>query len=195
MSKIKLYLDFDNTLTNSTKSFCKTYNLFYNFIPNFVLANYEKVDAWNFRDQCTLIKTDEEVEKIFGMQTFFANLEFMNKNTKEILQELNEKYHIILCSVGSYQNISLKSDWIQRNLSFIKDSIFIVNGGNYKDSFNKSIIDMSNSIIVDDVEDNLYSSNAKYKINFGDIHSWNCNWNGVRCTTWDDVKDYLESMK
>lgn len=188
MNKKKIFIDIDNTITNSTKAFCHCYNLFYNFESDFVPADYQLVDKWDFCDQCTLIKSTNEVERIFGMQTFFANLEFINSNTKEILQKLNEKYHIILTSIGSYQNISLKSDWVHKNLPFIKDSIFYVNGGSIMD---KSIINMEyNSFFIDDVSKNLNSVKSvqqSHKICFGDIHSWNKNWNGVRCLDWDDI--------
>ena len=192
----KLYLDIDNCITNSTKAFCHCYNLFYNFKHNFIPTNYQKVDKWNFTDQATLIKSDEDVERIFNMQTFFANLEFINPNTKEILQELNEKFHIVLCSIGTYSNISLKSDWVHKNLPFIKDSLFIVNGGSIMD---KSIINMEcDSFFIDDVSDNLDSVKSimnSHKICFGKIASWNKEWQGIRCSTWDDVKEYLGSME
>jgi 5'(3')-deoxyribonucleotidase len=187
MSKIKLFLDIDNCITNSTKAFCHCYNLFYNFKPDFIPAQYKKVDKWDFTDQCTLIKSEDEVERIFGMTTFFANLEFMDRNTYKVLEKLNKKYELYLISIGTPDNISNKTIWVKRNLPFIQNSIFLVN----LNKLGKGIINMKDGIIVDDVEENLYSSNASEKICFGKVASWNLNWNGDRSLDWLSIEKRL----
>lgn len=185
MDKTKLYLDFDNTIINATQKFCSIYNRTYRYHPDFIPAKWECVDRWDFKDEAPLVTN---VEDIFKSRMFFEDLPFINDNTYEVLKELNEKYHIIIASIGTYGNISLKSQWIGEYLPFIKDSIFLVNGGSKMD---KSLIDMNNSIFIDDVVSNLNSSNAKHKIAFGDVHSWNENWTGKRCYNWADVKNRL----
>jgi len=180
-------MDFDNTITNSTKSFINCYNLFYNFEPDFIPAQWEKVNAWDFTDQCTLIKSEDEVERIFGLTTFFANLEFMDKNTYEVLEKLNKKYEMYLISIGTADNISNKTLFVKRNLPFVQNSIFLVNSN----KLGKGIINMKDGIIVDDVEENLYSSNASEKICFGKVASWNSGWSGERCLDWLEVGERL----
>jgi hypothetical protein len=56
---------------------------------------------------------------------------------------------------------------------------------------NKSEVDMSDGILFDDRVANLINSNAKTKVCFGDIYSWNRNWDGIRCANWHDVEKFL----
>lgn len=191
MNKVKMFVDFDNSLVNTTKKFCEIYSELYKNHIDFIQPKWQLVDKYNFSDQCPLI---EKVEEIFKMELFFKDLEFINPNTYEILEELNEKYQIIICSIGEYQNISYKTMWVKENLPFIKDSIFIVNEGC---KMTKSLANMSdlNSIFIDDVESNLISSNAPYKILFGELHQWNKNWTGQHCIDWSSVKEYLDSIQ
>ena len=177
----KLFLDFDNTIVNATKSFCNEYNNLYQNHLKFTPARWELVDRYDFKDQCPLV---EKVEDIFKMKSFFENLEFINENTYQILQSLNEFYQIIIVSIGTYENISLKSLWIRDNLPFIKDSIFLVNNGCKMD---KSLIDMRNAVFIDDVASNLNSSNATFKRCFGEKHQWNLDWTGKHYLNWSNI--------
>jgi len=58
----------------------------------------------------------------------------------------------------------------------------------------KSSVDMSNGIFIDDVEDNLFSSNAKLKVLYENIPNadWNSKWRGERIKSWYDVYKYFE---
>lgn len=42
--------------------------------------------------------------------------------------------------------------------------------------------------VIDDVSKNLKTSNATHKICFGEIYDWNRNWNGIRYSSWYDIK-------
>jgi len=185
--KQKLFTDFDNTLINSTKRFCSIYNKIYKYHENFVPANWELVNTWNFKDQCSLI---ENVEEIFKMKRFFKNLPLINDNTYEILIELSKKYQIIIVSIGTYENISLKSQWINEHLPFIKESIFLAKNGSYS---SKDLVNMSGkgNVFIDDVVTNLNSVQVERKIAFGDIKSWNEKWNGERALNWTEVRELL----
>jgi len=186
--KKKIFLDFDGTITNSVKSFCRVYHNLHKHKNDYIVPQWHLVNEWNFKDQCGLLEGSREVEYIFGHHQFFDILEFIDYNTYEILQKLNEKYQIIITSIGTYDNISLKSQWIKDNLPFIKDSIFLVNTGS---TMTKTDVDMRGSIFIDDVESNLSSSSALRKICFGEIKSWNEKWHGERCFSWTDVEREL----
>jgi 5'(3')-deoxyribonucleotidase len=175
----------DNTIVNSTKAFCSVYNELYKLHPQFELAKWELVNTYSFKDQCPLI---DEVEEIFKEDNFFNHLEFIDDNAYEVIQELTGTYQVIIVSIGTYENISLKSLWVQENLPFIKDSIFIINDGVKMD---KSLINMQNGIFIDDLSCNLFSSNATYKICFGKLKEWNENWKFDRCFNWLDVREKL----
>lgn len=81
--------------------------------------------------------------------------------------------------MGDTANLKLKDKWINDNLPWCE---FI--GVNFKDYSDKSHIDMSESIFIDDSSNNLFSSNAARKLCFGEIKSWNQDWNGERVGSW-----------
>lgn len=182
-----LFIDFDNTIVNSTKAFCDIYNLRYYNHPNFIKADWQKSYLYNFSDVCPLLKNKEEVENIFCSETFFNILEFINNNTFNVIEELSYKYKIIIPSIGWPKNISLKSLWIENKLPMIKEFILINNGDC---SMDKRIIDMSGGIIIDDVASNL-NCNAERKICFGYKHDKNEEWTGEWCKDWSKVKEKL----
>jgi 5'(3')-deoxyribonucleotidase len=111
-------------------------------------------------------------------------------NAKEVLKELNNKYNIIICSIGTNMNLSRKAKWINQYLPFIKNCILINNGNSLMD---KSIVNMKDGILIDDVGSNLISSNAKYKICFGKIFPWNAELpqDYIRIADWKDIENYL----
>lgn len=111
-------------------------------------------------------------------------------NAKEVLSYLiHEGYEICIVSMGTTQNLAGKNIWIKENLPYVK--FLGCNFNTYKD---KSHIDMSDGILIDDEQKHLNKSNAKTKICFGDEYEWNKEWNGDRCYNWYDVKKYLERI-
>ena len=186
MSKRKLFIDFDSTIVDSISAFCDSYNKLYRDHPRFIPATPCKVEKWNFKDQCPLV---EDTAKIFASELFFRNVDFINGNTKEIIEQLCEKYDVILITIGSLQNIALKSMWLYDYLPCIKEHIFLVNNGCKMD---KGIVDMEgDTIFIDDVDSNLKSTNAKHKIIFGDIYDWNVDSQYPRAFNWTDLSRLL----
>lgn len=110
----------------------------------------------------------------------------------EIVHELHYKknYNIIIVSSGYSPNICAKQIWINNNLPFCE---FI--GVNMKEYKDKSHVDMSDGLFIDDSAKNLETSNAKYKICFGDEYPWNKDWNGIRCVNWHDVKNEIKKIE
>lgn len=182
----RLYIDFDDTIVNSTKAFCSVYNSIFNNQAGFKPADYKKVSRWDYSDQCSLLDSSD-IESFFCREEFFAQLEFIEK-AKETIEELANHYKIIVCSIGSLENIGRKAFWLKENLPFIDGTILIDNGESRAD---KSIIDMSEGIFIDDHQENLISSNASIKICFGSILEWNNKWEGTRAFTWDQIKGML----
>lgn len=188
MEKIKLFLDLDNTVTNSTRAFCSTFNHLYKYKEGFVPAQWDKVEKYNFSCQCNLLKTQRDVLEIFEDPIFFKKLRLINDNTYEIVRKLSEKYQIIVTSIGTPRNLARKTEYLEENLPFIKDYILLNNGNSKMD---KSVVQMSEGILLDDVASNLLSSNATRKICFGKIYEWNADWDGERCFDWTEVEKEL----
>ena len=186
----RLFLDCDGTLTSSCKAFCEAYNIIYKYHKCFTPANWELVREWNMQDQCTCLKSHSDVLEIFESPVFFKLLKLINNNTYEVVREINNKYQIIVASIGTPKNLSLKSLYLKETLPFIKDYILISNEGC---KMNKEIIQMNypDSIFIDDVTTNLDSSNAQNKFIFGLEYPWSQTKNYHRLWDWTDVANKL----
>lgn len=174
----------DSTIIDTNKAFCSLYNKIYQTHNNFTPADHNKVKDWGYSCQCPL--QIGETEHLFGRKDLWFYVECL-PYAKKILYDLTEKYQVIICSIGSKENIAYKSLWLNENLNFIDDVILISNKGIKMD---KSIVDMSNSTFVDDNEKNLYSSNATRKIAFGKVFDWNKAWiseGGEHAIDWIDL--------
>ena len=161
------------------------YNILYACNDNFKPAKWWQVEQYDLKDECPLaINT----YRIFQDDLFFRLLDCMNGNTIEVLNQLNNKYDLYLCTIGTIKNLYLKSLWVESNIPFIKNKILLNNQNNKMD---KSVINMKDSVFVDDVLSNLNSSNAELKIVFGDKYEWNKTSTHQRCYNWTDIENIL----
>ena len=85
-----------------------------------------------------------------------------------------------ICNLGCKVN-NYESNWYRQQLSKQYQEV------DFKEFSDKSHIDMSDGIFIDDSVNNLITSNAELKICFGDEYDWNKNWNGIRCANWCDI--------
>lgn len=186
IKKQKLFVDVDSTIIDTISGFCSHYNKYYSWIPGFTVANPSKVERWDLTCECTLLDSDD-ANLLFRHRALWDHMKFM-PNAYEVLDILQDRYEIILVTIGHNENIAYKSLWLNKNLPFVENSIFISNAGIKMD---KSIVDMSGGIFIDDHESNLLSSNADRKILFGKRYTWNENWKGEHANTWDDILNRL----
>lgn len=183
-NKKKLFVDYDGTIVNSVAATCSCYNEDFKYYKDFVPVKWWEVNTWNF-EECNCA-TKEYINTYFNQQRFFDRLTYMDW-AKETLDELKDDYEITIVSSGYSPNLKAKEIWIQENLSYCK---FI--GVNLKQYTDKSHLDMSDGIFIDDSSKNLVTSNALVNICFGDKYSWNEDWTGFRCNNWNDVKKFLK---
>ena len=159
------------------------YNEDNRYYPNYHYIHWTDISTWDFKE-CNCAKT-KHIKRYFTQPRFFAKVEFMD-NAKEVLFRLKDKYEIVIVSMGIQPNLFGKEIWIKDNLPFAK---FIgINTEKYKD---KSSIDMSGGILIDDEQRYLENSNAKEKICFGEKYEWNEDWKGKRCFNWTELERYL----
>ena len=188
---VSIFCDFDLTITDSIAAYVAAYNEIYLGHKDFVPADHTLVNTYDLKDQCPLVKITEEKLRIFESLEFWYSLEFMT-HAYEVLQRLcnNDKFKVIICSIGTKINISRKAKWIEKHLPFVKNCIFINNGNS---SMDKSIIDMSGGLIVDDVAENLKTSNARWKICYGKEYDWNKDLpkDSIRIENWLDVEKFI----
>ena len=185
MNKPKFFVDMDITIVDSIKKICEVYNTIYQYHPEFKPADPNKIQQYNFKDVCPLLPTALD---IFEHELFFKNLEFINHNTYEVLEKLNDMYQLIVVSVGTPLNLALKSIWLRDRLPFIKDYILLYNDGCV---MNKSVVNMQGegNVFLDDIPSNLESTNCDNKILFGKIYPWNEGWHGDWCLDWSEVEE------
>lgn len=188
MSKTKLFLDFDNTIVDTIAAVVSLYNEDYSSHDGFVPINPKDVTSWEFKE-CKLA-IYEEIDKYFGDERFFQRIK-LYPGAKQSLHSLSHMYDITIVSHGYAKNLKLKEKWVKDKLfKEIFDSScnaeFI--GVDWKEYSDKSHVDMSDSIFVDDSIKNLETSNAKYKILYGEYMDWN-NMNNefIRCKNWKNL--------
>lgn len=142
----------------------------------------------------------------FNTPRFFDNLKFMNQ-ADTFIWLLSYQFDFIIVSHGNYPNLQLKKKWIDRKLKLFINDTKMLNQGvvdfigvDFHDHDDKSHVDMSDGIFVEDTYDNLVTSNAKYKIVFGEQYPWNANnenecSSGVytRCKNWMEL--YQEILR
>lgn len=182
-----IFVDFDGVIANTIKAIVSLYNEDFKYYKKFKPVHWTDINTWDF-EECNCA-SKEYVNTYFNQQRFFDKLEYMDW-AKEVLDELNEHYNITIVSSGYSPNIKAKEIWVNEHLPYCQ---FI--GVNFKEHSDKSHIDMGkNSIFIDDSVHNLITSNAEYKVCFGDIYDWNKDWDGKRCYSWFDIKRYINNI-
>ena len=178
-----LIIDYDNTIVNSSKAICQLYNELYCNHENFKPADWTQVNRWDLSDQCQLISQNQQnIAKLFSSQRFFEIIDFF-PNAQETLIKLSEITDIVICTSGTAKNISQKVIWLEKHLPFAHIVPVILNGS---DGYGKSIVNMKNSVFIDDHVENIISSNADFRILYGDVKDWNKSYLGLRLHSWLD---------
>ena len=192
MSRPKLFLDFDNTIVDTIAAVVSLYNEDYASHEDFVQVDPKDVTSWEFIE-CNLA-TYEEIDRYFGDERFFQRVK-LYPSTGQVLRSLSHRYDITIVSHGYVNNLKLKEEWVKDKLfkEIFDNSCnaeFI--GVDWETHNDKSHVDMSNSIFVDDSIRNLETSSAKYKILYGEYMDWNnTNIEFIRCKNWLDLNNQI----
>ena len=167
---MKLFIDFDNTIVNTTKAFVDYYNTTFDF-DNKQLKE-EEIIYYNFerfvdKDLCL------DIKKVFERPKFYDQLK-VYPGVLWALNELNKSglFEIILVSNCTVRSMQLKLQWLTNMdmLRFFDKFILLDNGM----SHGKSLINMEGGILIDDHKLNHITSNAKY--HFAYKHNPRAEW-------------------
>jgi 5'(3')-deoxyribonucleotidase len=153
----KLYIDFDGTLINSIKKVVSLYDKDYSFNSKYKKVHWTEIESWGF-NELSLANIDKINGYFCDIRFFDKNLEYMD-NAFDVINRLQNYYEINIVSMGLPMNIVLKKEWLINNMPYVK---FI--GCNLNYYSNKSHVDMSDGILIDDVLENLDSCNANEKL-------------------------------
>jgi len=162
---MKIYIDFDGTLFNSTKlykEFIKIfnkYNIKKEYIENYFNKEYQKEKNFDTISKKIIKENNLNTSIYKELNNIYSN-NLIFKDTIPFLKKYSKKYDLILLTLGtkSYQEKKIKST----NISKYFKEIIITN----KDK-SKLNIDYSNGIFIDNNPFELkkfYHSNAKYLI-------------------------------
>ena len=164
-------------IVNSIDAIISLYNDDFQAYPNYCHIKSSDIHTWNF-EECNC-GSREIFDTYFNTPRFFNNLKFM-EHADTFIWLLSYQFNFVIVSHGNYPNLQLKKKWIDRNLKISINGTKMVNQGSvdfigvdFKDYDDKSHVDMSDGIFVEDTYDNLLTSNAKYKIVFGEQYPWN----------------------
>lgn len=189
--KRQIFIDLDGVVIDTISTIVGIYNEDHSQYKNFKMIAPSDIKTWDF-DELNL-KPREYIDSYFDQPRFFKSdhLKWM-MGAKWIINKLHDNlgYKIIFCSSGSYPNLQHKRQWIQRHFSYA--DFIPVEMPTYED---KAHVPMQESYFIDDVSKNLKTSNAKVKICFGDIYTWNEDWDGVRCENWIKVYDFFKGLE
>lgn len=180
--KKTILIDFDGTIANSGETIIKMYNK--EFKKNNNVKYKNKRLEWDFAPYI-----DEQDLKWalfkFTEQKFYDELELIPKY-KEVLEVLNEKYELIICTKKHPLAVPMNDEWIKNKLPFIKKVIYL-----RQDGFDKSFI--KGDIIIDDKIECLYGD-RDLKILFGEYKYNRCYDvpdNGVKAKNWSDIYNII----
>ena len=163
---MKLFIDFDNTIANSSEVIVDMLNE--HFDKN---ENFEKLRKYDFSDlfpECSYW----DIEKFFNSDEMFERLKIF-PNMIETVDAFKDFFdEISIVTIGTKDNLENKKRFLKENnleLTFYG----IENNGRS----DKSSVDMHNGVFIDDHIGCLHSSNAKIKILMKNVE--NGEWNRV----------------
>lgn len=163
---MKLFIDFDNTIANSSEVIVDMLNE--HFGNN---ENFEKLRKYDFSDlfpECSYW----DIEKFFNSDEMFERLKIF-PNMIETVDAFKDFFdEISIVTIGTKDNLENKKRFLKENnleLTFYG----IENNGRS----DKSSVDMHNGVFIDDHIGCLHSSNAKIKILMKNVE--NGEWNKV----------------
>lgn len=163
---MKLFIDFDNTIVNSSEVIVDMLNE--HFDKN---ENFEKLRKYDFSDlfpECSYW----DIEKFFNSDEMFERLKIF-PNMIETVDAFKDFFdEISIVTIGTKDNLENKKRFLKENnleLTFYG----IENNGRS----DKSSVDMHNGVFIDDHIGCLHSSNAKIKILMKNVE--NGEWNRV----------------
>lgn len=180
---MKIILDFDDVITCTARRCYEVYNKIYCDRKEYKKADLNKHYRWDMKDTMPLLSS---VQDIAGRDDFYDVDYIFKKDALKCIEELSKNYEIIICTSGGYFNQIQKAKLIDKYLPFIKGVIFVAN-------IEKSMVDMSECIFVDDNANNLEMVNAKIKICFIEgIYEYNENWKGIRVSNWKELMEVIQ---
>lgn len=156
MNKLKLFVDFDTTMIDSTTCLINCYRDLTGEEP----LTYKD---WTWNISTAYPNCNKEIiHKCFDIPLFFKYAkDNIFPNCKETLQELTKYYDITVVSCGTEDNLRLKEQFLKEEFTFVS----FVGLQQSKKTFDKSCV-CKDGVLIDDRLDCLLSSKQCLNILF-----------------------------
>lgn len=179
-----VFLDFDGVITNSAKRAIEMLNIKFNMNNKTNIHNF-----YNLGDLFPKIKR-QDMDDMFNDKEFFNEQLEIFDDFLETVEENKDIFNFTIVTLGNNENLRNKEDWCDEKLP---SHIEYVGVPIWRD---KSVVDMSGMIMIDDNLDILMKTNAKIKILFvpEDYRKYNTikPYDSVYVVhTWKQVNDIL----
>lgn len=159
---MNLYIDFDNVIVNSSEIVMQLLNEKYK-----TNKKYSKLKKYDFSDLYPNISY-WDIEKSFEDDEFFKRIKKYSFFDYVISVLDPEKDNLYIVTIGTEDNLVKKLKWSDTNIDYDFSFRGILNNGHN----DKSSVDMSDGIMIDDNIECLRSCNAKIKILFDKEEKW-----------------------
>lgn len=192
MSKIKIFLDCDDTILNSSETVIEILNK-----KNGTLKTIEDLKDWGYKSIDKFL-TPEDVNNIYDSDSFWVRVKF-KKEFVEFYNENKNKFKWIIVTKGNTVNLEKKRDFLDNffgnNYEFIPMNFNIISG------FDKTSVNMENGIQIDDKTECLLGTNAACKILLtNDRQKY---WNKIpsqednlyQANNWEEIVDLLKFFR
>lgn len=186
---MKIYLDCDDTIINSSKCIIEILNK-----KNGTNKTIDDLKDFNYRSIDKTLNTFS-VLKLFESDEFWGNVQY-NSDFLDYNEFLNDNFNIEIVSCGSKDNLSKKE-------KFLKSLEYKFNGVLINDDVNlcKKCINMQNGIQIDDNMSSMENTNAAIKILLKNEHDFP--WNKPKSNidnlyvaqNWKEIYQILEFFK
>ena len=196
-TKLKLFLDADDTILESSQAIIEILNNKYNITPPKTMADLRD---WGYRSIYKYL-TPTDVEDLFETDEFF-NIVQPDKKFLNFYNTNKDKFDIIIVTKGTKANIDKKKDYLKKifgdDFEYVGMILARDEDGKIISQFDKSQVNMSKGIHIDDRPDALMSTNANIKVLLrrGDYY-WNdlesyANINNLYTVrNWDEIAQIL----
>ena len=183
---MNIYLDFDDTITDSVQNLVRIVNKRYD-----KRVRWNDIGEWDFSDVYPDMP-HKDIVKVFGEQEFFDTL-YAKEYAILALHKLSKRNDIFIVSKCDDTASKRKYEWIK---SHLHDTGIDVEFTAIPLNSSKGLVDMSGGIFVDDNVRFLKETNAKYKILFNNHRKFDAeqDWKGLEVDNWYDLYDVMADI-
>lgn len=158
---LKIFVDADDTILESSKAVIELLNERYNIQPP---KTFQDLKEWNYKSIYPKL-TDDDVRDIYDSEEFFVRVK-PNPIFEKIFNKHKEAVSFVVVTKGTFANLDKKKKLVQNlfpSIEYIGLGFEEYDDNGEKHAFDKSCVDMSGGIQIDDRVSCL-NTNASVKI-------------------------------